>query len=517
MKKNIFLFLMLATAKCFAQVPEDAIRYSWFPQNGTARNMAIGAAMGSLGGDISAAYVNPAGLALYKTNEVVLTAGPFFNNNNANFRQSENLDQRNGFSFGPIGVVFGFPSPFNPQKSNAVAIAINQTANFNNSIHYKSLNNYSSFGEQFAEELAKSQDSISAFLFTNSKAPYSVAPAWNAFLIDTIRVNGVLQVRAAAERILDSGQALQQEMIKRTSGGIYEFAISFAENSNKKWLFGGTIGIPVVHYKSNTTFIETDTSSNRLNGFKSLIYTDNFKTTGVGANLKLGVIYRPKDYIRLGLAVHTPSFFLLKDTRTVDISTEVESDTGRIDAFTEHSTTYTSGQPGEASYYQTTPWKLMISGSYVFREIQDTRKQRAFITADIEYLNHRGSRFSNNNEDPTDQETAYNKALNKIVKHEFKGTFNFRAGGEIKFNTIMGRLGFAHYGNPYKDKALKGSRTLLSGGLGYRNKGFFIDLTYIYSINKDINMPYRLEDRANTFATIKQEQANVVATVGFKF
>ena len=517
MKKVILFFLIIISVKCFAQVPEDAIRYSWFPQNGTARIMAIGGAMGSLGGDITAAYVNPAGLGFYKTNEAVLTPGFFSNNNKANFRQAETLDKRNGFSFGPSGVIFGFHSPFSGEKNNAICLAINQTANFNNTIHYKSLNNYSSFGEQFAEELAKSNDPIATFLYTNSKAPYSVAPAWNSYLIDTVRVNGVLQVRAAAERILDSGQALQQELIKRTSGGIYEFALSFAENSNKKWLWGATIGIPVVYYKSNITFIETDTSSNTFNGFKSLIYNDNFKTTGVGGNLKLGVIYRPGDYIRLGLAIHTPSFFLLKDTRTVDMYTQVETDSGNTYSFAEHSTTYTNDQPGEASYYQTTPWKVILSASYVFREIQDTKKQRAFITADIEYLNHRGSRFSNNNEDPTDQETAYNKALNKVVKQDFKGTFNFRVGGEIKFNTIMGRLGFAYYGNPYKDKALKGNRTLLSGGLGYRNKGFFIDLTYIYNITKDINIPYRLEDRANTFATIKQEQANVVATVGFKF
>ena len=40
------------------------------------------------------------------------------------------------------------------------------------------------------------------------------------------------------------------------------------------------------------------------------------------------------------------------------------------------------------------------------------------------------------------------KGLNRVVKDEFKGTFNFRVGGELKFNTIMGRLGFAYYGEP---------------------------------------------------------------------
>ena len=58
---------------------------------------------------------------------------------------------------------------------------------------------------------------------------------------------------------------------------------------------------------------------------------------------------------------------------------------------------------------------------------------------------------------------------------------------------------------------------LLSGGLGYRNKGMFIDVTYVHAIAKNLDIPYRLEDRANTYASLKQQRGNVVATVGFKF
>ena len=57
----------------------------------------------------------------------------------------------------------------------------------------------------------------------------------------------------------------------------------------------------------------------------------------------------------------------------------------------------------------------------------------------------------------------------------------------------------------------------LSGGLGYRNKGMFVDLTYVHSLNKDVNFPYRLGDKANTFANIKDANGNVLLTVGFKF
>jgi len=158
----------------------------------------------------------------------------------------------------------------------------------------------------------------------------------------------------------------------------------------------------------------------------------------------------------------------------------------------------------------------VLSASYVFREVSNVKRQRAFLTADIEYVHHKGSRFGSDNEEPTEQEKAYYKSLNKVVSAYYKGSFNFRVGGELKFNTIMGRLGFAYYGNPYKDAAYKANRVLLSGGLGYRDKGFFVDLTYVYAISKDVNFPYRLEDRANTYATTKQIRGNVVASIGFK-
>ena len=130
---------------------------------------------------------------------------------------------------------------------------------------------------------------------------------------------------------------------------------------------------------------------------------------------------------------------------------------------------------------------------------------------------HRGSRFSSDNEKVTDEEKAYYKELHSVVKADYKGNFNFKVGGELKFKIIMARLGFAYYSNPYKDKTLKASRMLLSGGLGYRNKGFFVDLTYVQAMNKDVSFPYRLEDRANTYATLKQQRGNVVATVGVKW
>jgi hypothetical protein len=104
--------------------------------------------------------------------------------------------------------------------------------------------------------------------------------------------------------------------------------------------------------------------------------------------------------------------------------------------------------------------------------------------------------------------------VNKAMDNLYKNAFNFRLGGELKFNTYMFRLGGAYYGNPYKNE--NASLYKVSGGVGYRNKGIFIDLTYVYSINKDIHYPYLLENKPNVPAAIKNTGGNIVATIGFK-
>lgn len=517
MKKYLlFSFLLSTAALLHAQVPEDVLRYSFFPQNGNARSLAIGGAMGSLGGDINATFVNPAGLGNYKTGEFVFTPGFFLNNNKADFRDTRTKNKKNNFNLGQIGIVYGVSSRYHPSSSQAISLAVTQVANYNNNIHYQGYNNYSSYAEQWAEEISKSQLDFDQVLNAPQYA-YGSGPAVYTYLVDTFRTNSSLVVKSLPELLLAGNKALLQEKTISTSGGMYELALGYAYNQKDKLLIGGSLGIPIVNYNNKTTFKESDTSANADNDFGYFTYTDNYKTTGAGVNLKLGMIYRPTEYVRLGIAVHTPSYmFALKDQRNSSLEVQAEKYRGNGDTVR----TISSNDffpPGESKYTMLTPWKLMISGSYVFREVEDVRKQKGFISADIEYVYHRGSSFYSSNENPDDTEIEYFKSLNKVIRGEYKGNFNFRAGGELKFNTIMTRLGFAYYTNPYKDKALKANRMLLSGGLGYRHKGFFIDLTYVHSFNKDVDFAYRLQDKDNTFATVKNQRGNIIASIGFKF
>ena len=201
---------MISFFASMSQLPEDVLRYSYVPQHGTARNMAIGGAMGSLGGDLNALYVNPAGLALYKTREVVLTPGFMFNINKANFRGTDSKSNKSGFDFGTSGMVIGFNSPNSKWTNQAFSFGINQTANFNNYVSYSGANNQSSYAEQFAEEFSKSGLSPDEAL-NDPRFAYGTAPALYTYLIDTFPNGaGGYNVKALPEFLLQKGIALNQ-------------------------------------------------------------------------------------------------------------------------------------------------------------------------------------------------------------------------------------------------------------------------------------------------------------------
>jgi hypothetical protein len=514
MKKYLLYLSILISSSVYAQIPEDVLRYSFLPQNATARSLAIGGAMGSLGGDISAMYVNPAGLANYKTGEFVFSPAYFMNNNKINFRDNANSNTKNAFGIGTIGLVVGMKDAYNNNRSNAFAIAFTQTANYNNILQYKGYNNYSSGSEQWAEEAAYSGLLIPQIL-NNPNYAFGTSQALYTYLVDTFKQNGGLVFRGLPEFVLDKGQALLQQKTIQTSGGLYELALGYASNYEDKLQIGGSLGIPILNYKNTTTFTETDTSSSTNNGFASYTYTDGYTSKGAGLNVKLGLIYKPVEHIRLGLAIHTPSYlFSVTDKRTTTLEANTENFNGVAKA---DNLIFTNNQPNQSKYSVLTPWRFLVSGSYVFREIEDVRKQKGFITADIEYVKHGSTGFHSTAEEPSDEELNYYKGLNSVIKNEYKGNFNFRLGGELKFNTIMARLGAAYYTNPYKDAALKANRFLLSGGLGYRHKGFFVDLTYVHAFNKDVDVAYRLQDKANTFASINSQRGNIALSFGLKF
>lgn len=512
MKKSLLLLSSILTAGgLMAQEPADALRFSWNVHGGTARVQAVGGAMGSLGGDITASFINPAGLGFYRTGDFVLTPMYAFGKTKANYLDTETSDKNNKFTWGTSGIVFGTGHGSGKIRSSAISLAFSRMADFNSQYTYRGVNTQSSYSQKFLEEIGNIGDGNTVA----GEFPYGTSQAFNTGWIDTVggSTNGNFRFQSFSQPLVASGLGQQQTV--RTWGGINEFTLAGGANLKDKLLFGAAVGIPIMNYQRRNEFVEADMTENPNNNFEDAVINENFSTRGLGVNLKLGVIYKPQEFWRLGFAFHSPTVYSLTDRNNVTIAVNTEGRNGYQYQGTEDVT----GGPAEFKYLYVSPYRLIGSVSYVLREIEDVTKQRGFITADIEYINHSASSYSIDEDyaetDASDE--AYLKSLNTAIDNAYKGAFNFRAGAELKFTTIMVRAGAAYYGNPYKKiKDEEGSRTTFSGGLGYRNKGFFIDLTYIHSLNKDVHYAYRLQNGAYSGARLNNTNGQIVATVGIK-
>ena len=509
--KFLVVFLLFTVIHSHAQEPEDALRYSFLTQDGgTARNQAIGGAGGALGGEFTSLFINPAGLGFYKTGDFAFTPSFSSQNSKSNYLGNPESAKNSSFNIGTTGFILASPTQQGKSvKSFAIGFGINRVADFNNHIYYKGLNTKSSYSEQYLEQLA--DNNVSNPNDAANNYPYGSSLAFNTYLIDTIQnADGSV---AGYKSQANPAFGLTQENTINTSGGITDAAIGFGLNLKDKWYFGGTLSFPFLRYNRDASYKESDASGDPNNNFNYFISSESLQTTGIGVNGKFGVIFKPVKDVSLGLAIHTPTYYQLTDEYTAEITTDLEG-YGGVGVKHQSSTDIpsTNGQPLESKYNLTTPWRAILSGAYIIREVENVENQRGFITADIEYVNYKDASYHDVNNDASTNE--YYNSLNKTIDNLYKNAINIRLGGEIKFNTVMFRLGGAYYGDPYQNQSA--DLIKISGGIGYRNRGMFIDLTYVYSTNKDVNYPYRLEDKPNVPAYLQNNSGNIVASIGFK-
>ncbi|HEX4956690.1 MAG TPA: hypothetical protein VFV46_00820 [Lacibacter sp.] len=518
---TVLLLVFLSTQ---AQEPADALRYSYFTPIGSARTQAIGGAGVSLGGDFSSTFINPAGLGQFKTNEFVFTPGFFMNRNKHSINDSSFKGNRSALNIGNIGFIFSAPNRWRSgnNRNTTIAIALTQTANFNSNFSYKGRNNISSYSEKWVEEIIAA--GVTDVNNIGGRFPNGASQAYETYLVDTATENGRLVLKTNADTRF---MPLYQTFNYKTRGGMYEGAFAVAWNNNEKLLYGLTVGLPFINYSRTTTVTEKDMSGNTDNNFDNFSFTENLTTTGGGINLKLGFIYKPVEHFRLGVTFHTPSLLMLTDRSDATLTANIENYSKKVNNDPSKPTTYTYTTSDyiegdyNYEYLLVTPWRAAVSLAYVFREISDVTKQKAFITADVELVNYKANSFKSTATDASAAEEQYFKDLNASMDVLYRMAFNARIGGELKFKTFMVRGGFNYMGSPYQKSQLpegaKVSRMIPSLGLGYRDKGYFLDLTYSHLIGRDFHVPYILTGNNYPFANNRFSNGQVVATIGFKF
>jgi len=509
MRKIFFIVLTFLSGAAMAQEPADALRYSMMGHGGSARTRAIGGAVVSLGGDITAAAVNPAGLAFFKTSEFVFTPTLGLNSTKINYLSNESRDKKTAFDISNFGFILPKEGSVNGNWRNfTVGLGMNRRANFNNQTLLLGTNNESSYSEKYLEELINKNVTNPNDAANNF--PYGASLALNTYLIDTISgPNGTI----AGYRSLATPQSgvLQQQNIV-TRGGINDYFIAASGNFMDRLFVGGGITFSQLKYDRTSTYRETD-ATKAANNFNYFETQETLLTEGIGVGLNLGIIVRPIDQIRIGAAFHSPVFYNMEDLYTTTITTDVEGYQGQS-VLTQSSRDFNNGEAGSFQYDFTNPMRLMFGISYIFQEVEDVKKQRGFISADVEFLNYGKSKF---NTGSLTNGINYLQEVNNAIKDQYRSAMNFRVGGELKFNTVMVRAGYNYMGNAYQSTVLKGTQSSISGGLGYRNRGYFIDLTYVHRMVKDATFPYRLDNGFFAPGFVKGTNGNVVLTLGMKF
>jgi len=521
---SLFAFFNLTSN---AQSALSALSIGQYNPTNTARIHAIGGANTSLGGDLSSAYINPAGLAQFKTNEFVFTPGFQSQRIRSDYNDSSFKKKRSVLNNGIWGIVVSTPNEWQSSriKNKTLSLSFNQTANFNGDFFYRGRNNLSSYSEKWIEELISNE--VNNFDDALSGFPIGSSLAVENYLVDSIKSgNQIVGYRTNANTGIMS---INQSFFCQRRGGIQEATLGLAWNLDEKLLYGFSIGLPYADYRLRTTVIEKDLSGNNDNNFNSFKFYESVSSRGFGINGRFGVIYKPVEYFRLGFAFHTPTAFVLTDRIGATLNTDIENyarkvtgDNNRSSTFVLSASDITGQDTYDYNYQLTTPWRASFSASYVFRETKDITRQKAFLTADLEVINYKSMSYSTVSEPlapyPTSQ---YFDAVNRDIDALYRYALNARIGGELKFKVWMIRAGVNLIGSPYKKEALpdgkKANSMTPSFGLGYRNKGIFLDLTASHTLGNDVHFPYILSGNNYPYASQRINGTQIVATIGFKF
>ncbi len=503
----------LVASSAMAQDVYYPIYISQLSAQGTARSMGFGNALGSIGGDFSSSSVNPAGLGVYRSSEFSFTPSVKAASSSSQYLGSVTNDNNIRFNVNNFGMVFtdaprGKRYDRRDWKSVTFAMGFNRLADINRNYSYVGHTNTSSATLAFeADANQYPADALSTDLLS---VPGYLG--YQAYLINDGPGNQFTTV-------VPYTGGIRQDKYVRERGRVNEWTFSLAGNYREKLMLGATMGIPSIRYSINSTYSESLAIGNNApnpSGFRSFSYNQDLDVTGVGINLKLGAIYKFNRSLRVGAALHSPSYYALNETYTPKILSNFGS------SIYEVSTANNLTQSNQFSYGLTTPWRGILSASYILKGV-------GFITADLDYADYSFMSFiypisDGNGNTYTNAQNAMNSAL----ANRYQSSVGFRIGGEVLLTKeFMARVGTGYYTNPYAPSAgIAGDRLDFGGGLGFRTEHLFADLAVTISQWQYSGTPYSYNSSyivsnkavaAPPVATTDFATANIAFTIGTKF
>lgn len=521
MKKVVSLLIsfFLVGGGLSAQEMMDAYKYSLSDLHGTARFSSMAGAFGALGGDISSMTANPAGLGIFRSSEVVATMNLSSIKTSANMLGSTSDQSKTKFAFDNIAYVGYFPTGnYDGIKGWNFGFGYNRVKSFARNYQTKGspVSSLSDYMAALTNDLAKNNSNYSGenLWLTDNYNPFNSG-------LNHLSVAGYSGGLIGSDSYTVAGGFFnpfsglpQTELTVVERGAIDQYDFALATNISDMVFLGASFVLTDLDYTYSSMYKE-DFS----NGAYSDLY-NSLSTEGNGYSFNVGAIVRPTDYLRLGVAYNSPTWYKLTDYSYVEAGSYIPDDV-EIDPV------YNSPSP--------TDYKLRTNDRWIF-SVAGIFGQYGLISVDYELNNYGNMSFSDNDGFKMDDQ-------NEQIKWGVGTSSTLRVGLEAKIDPQFSiRAGGAWASSPFKSYVKDGSEEIYTAGtiphytvdkgvnyytvgFGYRfTPQFYADLACVYKVYKEdvysfstIFDPELNKTIQSTPASMKTKTTQVALTFGYKF
>ena len=525
------LLSLLAVGTAFGQSAVDAYNVTPTQLRGTARFVGMGGAFTSLGGDLSSMNQNPAGLGMYRSSDVGLTFDISARSVMATTASDQIKETQTKAFFDNVGYVGTFNMK-GALKSLSFGVSYSRVATFDRvmSGYLKpspgSLSNYVASFTQGVNSGDLLDDTGYNPYFDSAEDWLSILSYQSALISNTSSDTQYAGLNVPGTTYGDA------EFSTREWGGLDEYSINIAGNVNDMVYWGAGVNITDLNYNSANYYSESmenalvyNKNNDRLVNGNAGFGMDNVRSiSGTGVNLKFGAIVRLADFLRIGAAVHTPTWMSLRHQGYGSIQSRFTPNGDQTPQ------TYSCDTPNyDYDSRLTSPWRFMFGASA-------TIGSYGIISVDYERVEY-GS-MSMKEAQYTGYQSSFvpNKYANGDIKDWYKGSNIIRIGLEGRITSQFSvRLGASRQMSNVKDAAYKGETQIYTSGtdpsytfndnttnfavgLGYRISGWYIDLTYQHTNQKSTYRAYTPYDGFDSpSAELNTNHNNVILTTGFRF
>ncbi len=520
------------------EYPELAHLFSNYQYQGSARLQGAGGAQVSLGGDISVAMSNPAGLGFYNRSELTITPGFIMKNTDTNYLGTGTSNTTNKFHISNLGAVFNKSrDDFIPGawRGGSFAISYSKVNDFSNQIVYQGENTQNDILDFFVTD-ANLLDVDPGDLTGFTRGAYDTYLMSEFTDIFSNGDNRLFYDRTFFAEYPDVGYPTQQIEVIDTEGSQNQWTFAYGGNFNDKIYIGASIGIMSLKYNVTKSYSETYPNLPQ-DIVRNTSILEDLQLSGAGVNGTFGIIGRPINSLTIGLSLITPTLLNINERFQSQMqaiyNTFNMADYG--DYFDANYDVIFDSRPNEVvevgyiaesnppiisdeftgdleatvfEYKITTPLRLNAGATFFINK-------NGFISADIEWVDYSKSKLDGKGTSLEDQ--------NQITKELYKSVLNYRIGAEWRYKKFRLRGGFAYLPDPYRLQAgNKRDKMNITGGLGFRTGKFYADLAVISTITDSEYAPYifdpSIEGSAEfiqtNYAQFNQQNLNMLLTIG---